>query len=183
MANLPTKYQWLNTVGLLPRTIQEALKFYGETEIPGARNNPKIMAMVAEINAKYPGRVKGYVNDDIAWCSLFATYVLMKAGKAIVKVNPLWSRNYTTYATESEAPSLGDVLVFSRGSGGHIGFYVGEDSTCFHVLGGNQANSVNITRINKNRLLSCRKPGMTVPPKSRKPYRLAASGAVSTNER
>lgn len=39
---------------------------------------------------------------------------------------------------------LGDVLVFPRGAGGHVAFYVGEDSRHFHILGGNQDNQVSI---------------------------------------
>lgn len=182
-AKLPKKYRYLLEVGLLPRTIQVALGEYGHKEIPGPRSNPRIIQYRDEINAKYPGRIKGYHDDDTAWCSLFATWVLMKAGKPIIEKNPLWSRNYVNYAEKSETPSLGDVLVFARGGGGHIGFYVGEDKTCYHVLGGNQANEVNITRINKIRILSVRKPPMKTPPASRKPYFLNASGVISENER
>jgi len=47
-------------------------------------------------------------------------------------------------------------LVFWRGtkSGwqGHVGFYAGEDATHYHVLGGNQSDSISITRIRKTRL-------------------------------
>jgi hypothetical protein len=53
-------------------------------------------------------------------------------------------------------------LVFWRGSRkgwkGHVGFYHGEDSTHFHVLGGNQSNAVTVSRIAKSRLLSARWP-------------------------
>jgi hypothetical protein len=54
------------------------------------------------------------------------------------------------------------VLVFWRGkrngSLGHVGFYHSEDSQSYHVLGGNQSNSVNLTRIGKDRLLDARWP-------------------------
>lgn len=39
-----------------------------------------------------------------------------------------------------------------------MGFYWAEDDDAYHVLGGNQSNSVNITRIAKDRLLSARWP-------------------------
>jgi hypothetical protein len=50
-------------------------------------------------------------------------------------------------------PGLGTILVFSRGSGGHVGVYMGEDSTHYHVLGGNQSDRVSVARIPKTRLL------------------------------
>jgi hypothetical protein len=41
------------------------------------------------------------------------------------------------------------VLTFKRKGGGHVGIYVGEDSKCYHVLGGNQSNMT--IRIEKSR--------------------------------
>ncbi|MEG8021785.1 hypothetical protein [Sphingomonas aerolata] len=52
----------------------------------------------------------------------------------------------------------GAVLVFDRPGGGHVGFYVGEDATAYHVLGGNQSNAVTVTRIAKGRLTASRWP-------------------------
>lgn len=56
----------------------------------------------------------------------------------------------------------GAVMVFWRGSPsgtkGHVGFYWAEDDSAFHILGGNQSNSVSVTRIAKNRLISARWP-------------------------
>ena len=77
---------------------------------------------------------------------------------------------------------LGDVLVFSRNGGGHVGFYVGEDTTHYHVLGGNQSDSVNIARIAKNRLFGIRRAEYNNKPKGVIKVILDADGAVSTNE-
>lgn len=52
---------------------------------------------------------------------------------------------------------LGDALTFKRNGGGHVGIYVGEDSTCYHVLGDNQSNMVCITRIEKTRCSGIRR--------------------------
>jgi hypothetical protein len=38
----------------------------------------------------------------------------------------------------------------------HVGFYCSEYSDAFHILGGNQSNSVSATRISKQRLLTAR---------------------------
>ena len=37
--NLPKNYQWLNDIGVLPRTIQEGLALFGTTEVQGQANN------------------------------------------------------------------------------------------------------------------------------------------------
>jgi len=45
-----------------------------------------------------------------------------------------------------------------------VGFYVGEDATHLHVLGGNQGDAVSITRIPKDRLSEMRWPeGFPLP--------------------
>ena len=59
-------------------------------------------------------------------------------------------------------PIAGAVLVFSRGSGGHVGFAMGQDDTHLYVLGGNQSDAVTIARIAKSRLLGARWPA-TMP--------------------
>lgn len=71
--------------------------------------------------------------------------------------NPYWARNWLMLGTLTK-PTYGAVLVFERGSGGHVGFAVGQDSTCFHVLGGNQSNAVTVARIEKVRFLGARWP-------------------------
>ena len=79
--------------------------------------------------------------------------------------------------------ALGDVLVFARPKGGgHVGLYVGEDETAFHVLGGNQSDGVTISRISKDRCIAVRRPGYKAAPATAKPVELAATGALSVNE-
>ena len=78
----------------------------------------------------------------------------------------------------------GDILVFKRpGGGGHVGFYVGEDDKCYHVLGGNQSNEVSVARLEKSRCLGIRRCDWKVAqPKTVKKYFVTPSGEVSTNE-
>jgi len=61
----------------------------------------------------------------------------------------------------------GAVLIFSRGSGGHVGFAIGQDDVHFYVLGGNQSDAVTIARIAKSRLLGARWP-VTYPPRQKR---------------
>jgi uncharacterized protein (TIGR02594 family) len=71
--------------------------------------------------------------------------------------NPYYARNWQTFGRA--AKGYGAVAVFERGpTSGHVGFMVGEDAACFHVLGGNQGDSVSVTRIDKARLLAARWP-------------------------
>lgn len=181
--NLPSQYQWLTSLRGLPNTIRFALAEYGTAEAVGKGSNKTIIAWRDELN-QVGAKVSGFSDDDIPWCGLFAAiiaYRRLKNANEVVK-SPLWARNWAKYGIKSPQAGLGDILVFSRGSGGHVGFYVGEDSTCYHVLGGNQSNKVCITRVQKSRLLAARRPPYVVQPRATKAYRLAPSGAVSTNE-
>ena len=53
-------------------------------------------------------------------------------------------------------PITSAVLIFERGSGGHVGFAVGQDDTAFDVLGGNLSDAVAVASIAKSRLLGAR---------------------------
>lgn len=180
---LPSNYKWLTSLGGLPNTIKFALELYGVQEVVGRGSNKTIIGWRDELN-QAGVKIEGFSDDDIPWCGLFAAIVTYRRlGKMHEVVNsPLWARNWTKYGMKADKPSLGDVLVFSRGTSGHVGFYVGEDATCYHVLGGNQSNKVCITRIEKSRLLDARRPPYITVPGAVKPYILASSGYVSTNE-
>jgi uncharacterized protein (TIGR02594 family) len=170
------QFSFLNSVGTLPKMIQEAIRHLGVTEIPGQKSHPEILRW-----AKETGMHHIYVNDDIAWCGLFVAYVVKMTGRTPIHT-PLWARNWARWGVKSEKPMLGDILVFERGSGGHVGFYIAEDSTTYYVLGGNQGNTVNITRINKSRLLAARRPVYNHQPNSVKSYVVNSGGLISTNE-
>lgn len=176
MTTLPDQYKWLNTVDV-PNTIKYALQLFGTDEVSGTVNNKVILEWAKECN------ISNYTADSIPWCGLFVSVVVKRAMFEVV-ANPLWARNWSAFGTKSPLPSLGDVLVFSRENGsGHVGFYVAEDAEYFHVLGGNQRDTVCIIRIAKNRLLACRRPKWKISkPNSVKPYHVDPNGIVSTNE-
>jgi uncharacterized protein (TIGR02594 family) len=173
---LPANYDWLNHVGTLPRMVQEALAEFGTVETPGPGNNPKIMAWADET-----GLERVYTADSVPWCGLFMAVVARRAGKHLVS-SPLWALSWSKFGEAGGQPRLGDVLTFKRTGGGHVALYVGEDPSCYHVLGGNQSDRVCITRIQKSRLYSVRREYRIGPPASARPYVLAATGAVSRNE-
>lgn len=134
-----------------PIWMRDGRRYIGITEIPGPKSNPTIMAWAKKLG----GWIASYFsNDDIPWCGLFVANVIATTlPKEVMPSNPLGAKNWATFG-RSCSPSVGAILVFTRDGGGHVGFYVGEDRTHYHVLGGNQNNAVSITRIAKNRLVS-----------------------------
>lgn len=185
--NLPEKYAWLANVGTLPRTILEGLEFMGVQEVVGRGSNKTIIDWRDILNAAAPSgdpMIQGYSDDDIPWCGLYAAIVTFFRANNITEVvkTPLWARSWVNYGVAARQAALGDVLVFSRNGGGHVGFYIAEDAYSYHVLGGNQSNAVTITRILKNRCIAIRRPPYKTQPSSVKPYIVKSGGAISKNE-
>lgn len=174
-------YEWLSRVGVLPLLVQEGLKLYGTVETPGAKNNAKIMGWADEVGVAALGYK--YTGDAVPWCGLFMAVINKRAGKP-VPYGPLYALNWGSVGSVTKTPILGDILTFRRSGGGHVGLYIGEDDTAYHVLGGNQSDQVNITRIAKDRLYRARRPFFksSLPP-SAKAYRLKATGNLSLNEK
>lgn len=111
-------------------------------------------------------RIGGTVGDPakIPWCGDFVeTCIASTLPDEPIPTNPYLALNWTKFG-KAVKPQKGAILVFWRGSPsswqGHVGFYVGEDRTHYHVLGGNQSNAVTVSRIAKNRLREegCRWP-------------------------
>jgi uncharacterized protein (TIGR02594 family) len=96
----------------------------------------------------------GYGADGEPWCSIFAGAMLRQAGIDITGANAM-ARSWTTApcVTKLDAPRLGCLAVFWRGSKGgsegHVGFYIGEDATHVQVLGGNEDDAVEIAPMAK----------------------------------
>lgn len=181
--NVPTQYQWLAKLRGTPNTIKLALAELGVKEVVGKGSNKTIIGWRDELN-QAGAKVAGFSDDDIPWCGLFAAIIAFRRLKnpgEVVK-NPLWARNWAKYGKHAGAALLGDILVFERGSGGHVGFYVAEDATAYHVIGGNQSNQVSIARVAKNRCIAVRRPSYATIPAAVKPYRVAPAGSLSTNE-
>ena len=173
MAN---NYKWLSKEKS-PRLLVEAHKLIGIKEVPGQGDNLEILQWAEAI-----GLEQTYRKDDIPWCGLFVAYACHQAGLQIV-ANPLWARNWVNFGTKETVAMLGDILVFVRDGGGHVGIYVGEDKTAYHVLGGNQSDMVCITRIRKERCIGIRRtPWKIGQPDNVRVVNLGATGAISTNE-
>jgi uncharacterized protein (TIGR02594 family) len=175
MSAIPAAYSYLNTIKDLPPIVSQALKLYGTLETKGNGNNPVILKWAKDLG------IRDYNMDSIPWCGLFAATVVSRAGLDPV-ASPLWARNWAKFGTKAAVPSLGDILVFVRPGGGHVGIYVGESATTYHVLAGNQGDKVCIEEIVKARCVAVRRPPYETTIASIKPYQTDSSGHTSTNE-
>lgn len=178
MTALPKAYAWLaGEPG--PRLLVEFLRVYGVSELQGEGSNPTILSWAKSIGLK-----DSYKADSIPWCGLAMAYAAAQAGwEHAPKGNALWARNWLYWGTPAEYPMLGDVLIFSRGSSGHVGVYVGEDTGAYHVIGGNQGDRVSFARKPKARLLGARRCPWRInqPPNVRRVF-LAAGGSLMGSE-
>ena len=179
---IPTQYHFLNTIGTLPKLVAASLQYVGLKEYPGLNNsNPVIMNMAQQLGI---GDI--YPNDEVAWCSLYMCYLYLITGKPqpfkeYMILRALQQRYWGNEVNLNEC-KLGDVMVFQRPEGGHVGLYIAESKNSYHILGGNQSNSVSFTEIKKERLVSCRNYYSTAAPKSSQKYFIDNLGKVSTNE-
>ena len=168
-------YNYLN-LETGPKVIDEAIKLLGTKEIAGPAHSKAIMGWAETLS------IKNYKNDETAWCGLFVAIVVHRAGFDVVK-DPLWAANWGKFGTKQKVAMKGDILTFKRTGGNHVGFYVGEDDTHYHLLGGNQSNMVNIMRIEKSRLTNIRRcPWKVAQPATVRQVFLSATGEISINE-
>ena len=124
----------------------------GTAEIVGPQHNPRVLRYF-----KLAGH-GSILNDETAWCSAFACYCVEMAG--IQSPKTLWARSWMNWGAPVAEPYIGCIAVFTRGDGGHVGFFAGwsQDGTKVLVLGGNQSNKVNYQYYPVDRLLGFREP-------------------------
>lgn len=158
--------------------LETAKQLVGTKEIPGSRSNSVIIGWAKDLG----GWIKNfYKNDDIPWCGLFVAHCMQANDIRITIENPLSAREWNKFG-EKTTPRYGCIMVFSRDGGGHVGFYISEDSTSYHILGGNQSNTVNVTRVSKNRFLGARWPTGYEQLANTKRYVKKFDGELSVNE-
>ncbi len=172
-------YDYLKKV-TAPQILVKALELIGTKEIIGHIHSDIIMNWAKDL-----GIEKIYTADEIAWCGLFMAIVCKRANvdSGITAKEALWALNWNKFGTKQTTAMLGDILTFRRKTGGHVGIYVGEDKDCYHVLGGNQANMVNITRIEKSRLSQIRRTSWKkAQPANVRVIKVSSTGFISKDE-
>jgi len=134
-----------------PEWLQLAWKDYGQKEIRGSRDNPVVVAYFKDVG-------HGWVKDDeTAWCAAYVGSCLARSD--MPHTGSLAARSYLQWGKKTTSPKRGDIVVFKRGNSswqGHVAFYLGEHNGRIYVLGGNQANAVNVRGYAKSKLLGYR---------------------------
>jgi len=121
-----------------PSWLIEARKYVGQKEIPGPRHNAFILKWWGLIRAHYK-------DDETPWCAGFVGGCLEAVG--IRSTRSASSLSFSNYGTQLLGPAVGAIAVKRRVGGGHVTFVVGIDRDGFLLcLGGNQNDSVNISR-------------------------------------
>lgn len=129
-----------------------AVREIGVYEYTGAADNPRVVEYLRSTTLGEPYRS----NDETYWCSAFVNWCVEKAGYA--GTDSAWAKNWAHWGKAIDTPRRGCIAVFTRDSGGHVGFYIGETDTEVEVLGGNQNDSVCISKYPKSQLISYRVP-------------------------
>lgn len=105
--------------------VATARTYLGEREIKGPKHNPKIMELIDWADGQFDKKnLQNINNDDIPYCSSGLCGVFEKSG--IQSVRSAWARDWLKWGDELPGPVYGAVVVFSRGSGGHVGLVVGK---------------------------------------------------------
>lgn len=179
--NLPSAYRWLQAEPG-PRMLMQAVALYGTVEFAGAKDNPIILSWAAETGYDY------YRHDSIAWCGLLMAICAKRAGwdyhpggNALSALNwALWG----DAVKDKSLAMLGDVGVWKRKGGGHVGIIIGyDDGGMYHVLGGNQDDAVSIKRKPISGIVAVRRaPWRMSQPANVRRIKLAAQGAISVKE-
>lgn len=131
-----------------------ATKYVGLKEIPGQKDSPEIMEMLLLDNA-WPE------HDEVPWCSAFVNWVCHKA--EVERSHKLNARSWLDVGrsiTLSEAKKGFDVVVLSRTASpasGHVGFYDHHDDKFVYLLGGNQGDTVNVSKFPIDRIVGLRR--------------------------
>ena len=139
-----------------PTPYELALKYIGTKEIPGVKDNPRIVQWGRRL-------VTWFADDETAWCSAFANAMAQDAGyERSGKLNARsWLDVGLRVAAENVRP--GDVVIFWRNSPdsweGHVGFVdsLNIANKTVRVLGGNQSDSVSIAEFPTSKVLGYRR--------------------------
>jgi len=137
-----------------------AQRFVGLKEVGGSVDNPQIMAML-NLDMSWPE------NDEVPWCSAFANYVCWLL--RLPRSKDLRARSWLTVGKgiHLDQADPGDIVILKRGKGdqpgpevidapGHVGFYAGRFGDYIEVLGGNQSDTVKVSRYPVSNLLGVR---------------------------
>lgn len=113
------------------------------------------------LNRFLNGDTAGMTSAEYAWCSRFVKQAAAKAGVDVSKATDM-ARSWLKVGQPVDKPSVGDVVVLSRGNPnsqyGHVGFYEGTDANGnVRILSGNHNNAVASGSYPASRVLGYRR--------------------------
>lgn len=132
-------------------------------EIPGSGDNPFILWCLSLCH------LSGSLHDEISWCSAFVNEIAFRLGlpRSESAAARSWLKVGTPVSLEDAEPG-NDVVILKRGTGnqpgpevinapGHVGFFGGIAGQYVIVLGGNQHDSVNVSKFPVANILGVRR--------------------------
>ncbi len=144
-----------------PSWLLKALSYLNTTEQKGKMTNPEIAGFFKDVGHST------IEDDEVPWCAAFVGAILEREGYASTR--SLLARSYLNWGTPLALPKNGAIAVFERGSdpkAGHVGFVMGQSGDYLYILGGNQANRVQLNTYSQQRLLGLRWPGLKITKKT-----------------
>jgi lysozyme len=128
----------------------------GVKEAAGKKDNPRIVEYQAHSTVS---NKKGWA-DSVPWCSTFICWVVEKVG--MISTNSAAARSWEKWGVSVKSnPLPGDIVVFWRetlASGkGHVTIFLEKKGDLLYCLGGNQADSVNISTYPTTKLRDIRR--------------------------
>jgi uncharacterized protein (TIGR02594 family) len=134
----------------MKRVLEIVMKEVGVAEIPGPKENPRILEYHKATKLKSK-------SERVPWCAAFASWALKQAG--LPSLETAWARDYLKYGTALSKPLPGCLMIYERGGPGgdsHVTFFHHSAGGLDFCAGGNQSDSVNVTGFGKGRLLGMR---------------------------
>lgn len=141
----------VQTKSPIPAWLTIARGELGVSEIPGSRDNPRIVEYHQSCTLKA-------TDDETPWCSAFVNWCLQQAGYPGTR-NAM-ARSFLDYPQVLAQPQPGCIVVFRRGNppSGHVAFVDEVDGLTLCVLGGNQGDKVSRATYSRSLVLGYRWP-------------------------
>lgn len=117
----------------------------------GEEGRPRVAAYDATTHG-------GPDTDAVPWCSSFVNFCISRTG--LTGTQSRMARSWMTWGRDAGAFVPGCIVVLQRGSAprAHVGFCVEGHGGVVKVLGGNQADEVNVAAFDSSRVLARRLP-------------------------
>ncbi len=127
----------------LPPWLKLAINEIGQTEVAGAKSNPRILEY-----RRMAGLTQFGEMDDgkVPWCAIFINAMLAESG--VKTSGTAMARSFVRHPDfiRLEKPMIGCITVISSSRGpasGHVFFYTAENGILIQSLGGNEDDSVS----------------------------------------